>query len=508
MSYKRPRRMLFAGAVTLLLSSHASAQQPEYFIYQDSPFAQAEVASADLQPDEAAQPTIEQLSAEVESLKASLQKLEESAAKSKEQTDAPKSDAKEKSGDKSSEKAKDDKKDKEPEKKWIDTSTEKWTVRLGGHLQSDFVQWAGADDAIPNDQNYFEFRRVRLLADGTGYGNLDFRLQMTMEPETTSPPYSNLTQDVVQPALKDAYFSVNDIPLIGRFRIGNFFVPFGLEQVTNDTFNIFLERSIPTQGIFTADREVGIALYNSTDDQRLSWASGVFMDSVSEGLKQKLDDNLGVRVSGRLNYLPYYDETTDGRYLWHTGVGALYTDDSDNRFSFSARPQIRVSPRLINTGNINGDGYTTINFENAFVLGRVTLQTESYITEVDLLDGSSPFVDGTYAHISYFLTGESRKYEKFGQHGAQFGRNTPFSNAFITPAGASWGAWELKARWSHLDLNQLNAGQYNDVSAGFNWYWNDRTRIMFDWIHPMTNKDAAFGAVDGDIIGTRFDFNW
>ena len=48
-------------------------------------------------------------------------------------------------------------------------------------------------------------------------------------------------------------------------RIGNFFVPFSLEQVTNDTNNIFLERAIPSQGVFAADRELGIAFYNATE---------------------------------------------------------------------------------------------------------------------------------------------------------------------------------------------------------------------------------------------------
>jgi phosphate-selective porin OprO/OprP len=76
------------------------------------------------------------------------------------------------------------------------------------------------------------------------------------------------------------------------------------------------------------------------------------------------------------------------------------------------------------------------------------------------------------------------------------------------PGGFSPGAWEFKTRWSLLDLNQVNAGQYNDLTVGFNWYWNDRTRVMFDWIHPITSSQTAFGATTSDIIGMRFDFNW
>ena len=55
---------------------------------------------------------------------------------------------------------------------------------------------------------------------------------------------------------------------------------------------------------------------------------------------------------------------------------------------------------------------------------------------------------------SYFLTGENRIFERFGQHGAQFGRNVPYTNVFCVPGCRGWGAWEAKARWSHLDLEQ------------------------------------------------------
>ena len=126
--------------------------------------------------------------------------------------------------------------------------SDKWNVKLGGHIQTDFVTWANADPSIPNTQNYANFRRLRLLADGEGYDSYDFRLQLTLEPEGETTAFT------ATGLVKDAYFSLNDIPGLGRFRIGHFFVPFSLEQVTNDTNNIFLERSIPTHTVFAEDR--------------------------------------------------------------------------------------------------------------------------------------------------------------------------------------------------------------------------------------------------------------
>ena len=70
------------------------------------------------------------------------------------------------------------------------------------------------------------------------------------------------------------------------------------------------------------------------------------------------------------------------------------------------------------------------------------------------------------------------------------------------------GAWEVKTRYSHLNLNEFTKGEYNDLTTGFNWYWSDRTRIMFDWIHPVTTGSTVFGETESDLLAMRFDFNW
>lgn len=389
------------------------------------------------------------------------------------------------------------------DKKVDSASNDKWTVKLGGHIQMDYVTWASTDPAIAGAENYFNYRRLRLVADGTGYDQFDFRLQMTLEPGdglNASPQAS--------PDVKDAYVSMNEIPYIGRFRIGNFFVPFSLEQVTNDTNNIFNERSIPSQNIFSADREVGMAIYNCTADQNLSWAGGIFFHDLSDTVKTRFRDSQGYRISGRVNWLPYYDEAWKGRYMIHTGFGILHTNSFNNQLRFRARPQVQRGPILIDTGNLAADSNTTGNIELAFIWGPFTLQNEAFLSQVNLASGDVAHVGGAYSHLSYFLTGENRMYERFGQHGAQFARNKPFRNFSWRPGSFSPGAWEAKIRWSTLDLNDTNSGQYNDLSLGFNWYWSDRTRVMFDWIRPYTTRETVFGSTQSDLIAMRFDVNW
>lgn len=395
--------------------------------------------------------------------------------------------------------------DKNADEGWIDLSVDKWNIRMGGHVQADLVLWADRDPAItsPLARNYFEFRRLRLFAEGTGYGVYDFRLQMTLEPEVVNDPLG-----VTAPAVKDAYFSINETPWFGRARIGNFFVPSSLEQVTNDTNTVFLERSIPTQGIFTADREPGLASYNHSEDLNFTWTYGIFIDNISDAIQERIDDNLGYRLCGRVTWLPYYDEPSKGRYLIHTGAGILHTDDHDDRVRFRARPQTHEGPFLIDSGILDAKTFTTGNIELAAVAGPFAVQSEMFLTSVDLNSQGPTNISGAYVLATYSLTGENRNYERFGQHGAQFGRPTPYNNVFFVPGCSGLGMWELKARWSNLGLSALDAGQYNDFTIGCNWYWSDRVRLLFEWIHPITTSQTVFGATESDLLGMRFDWNW
>ena len=80
------------------------------------------------------------------------------------------------------------------------------------------------------------------------------------------------------------------------------------------------------------------------------------------------------------------------------------------------------------------------------------------------------------------------------------------SSGTVIPRPGARGSSKL--RWSYLDLSDVGRGQYNDLTVGFNWYWSDRTRVMFDWIHPVTTADTVFGSGSQDLLALRFDFNW
>jgi phosphate-selective porin OprO/OprP len=77
--------------------------------------------------------------------------------------------------------------------------------------------------------------------------------------------------------------------------------------------------------------------------------------------------------------------------------------------------------------------------------------------------GKAPLLWGGCAQLSYFLTGEERRYvdrqSVFGRVAIRdpvsFGRGT-------------WGAWELTARYSYLDFDdaEVRGGSMSDVTIG------------------------------------------
>ena len=488
-------RILSGVLVATFLIAPAWAQSTAESVREAAESAEVDVPKAPpVEPDPVVEPAVDPLVQDLTKRLAEVEKELQGLKRSQAESKAIKS------GDDKATKSVDDKKAAD---EWLDLSGDKWTVRFGGHMQADFIHWANADDPPVPARDYFEFRRLRLLADGTGYGVFDFRLQMDIEPESGE----GVTSPVVD--IKDAYLTMNEIPWVQRFRIGNFFVPYSLEQVTNDTNNTFMERSVPTQGIFAADREVGVAFYGINDQQNVTWAFGTFLDSISESTKERIDDNQGQRISGRLTWLPYYDEPSNGRYLFHLGTGVLYTRDQDGVMRFRTRPQIHEGPFLLDSGNVAASSSTSANVEMAMVWGSASLQSELFLTNVNRTGDSPVNLYGAYLHGSYFLTGENRIYERYGQHGAQFARNVPYTNFFLVPGCVGLGAWEAKARLSLLDLSQLERGQYHDLTVGMNWYWTDRIRVMFDWIHPITNEQAQpYGETTSDVVAMRFDFNF
>ena len=407
---------------------------------------------------------------------------------------------------------------------WEDVSQEKWKVTWGGRVMLDCVNWADQDPGYGGanaGQNYLEMRRARFRADGEGYGIYFWQIELDFAADDDSSAEYNAggpglisVGPVVE--MKDVYVGIQEIPLLGTVLIGHFKGPFSIEELTSSRYITFLERALPNY--FVPSREVGIAAYNRSVCENVLWGFGVFADGVPETTKQLVDHNIGTQVVGRVTWTPYYDEPSDGRYLLHLGAGFRHVQDRDGMYNLRVRPETHESVRLIDFDGDNdrANHHTVYNAEMAWVHGPFSIQAEGFVDVVDVVGVGNTNAYAAYAQASYFLTGENRVYKRSR---GTFSRVKPHTNFWLARgAGVGPGAWELKARWSHMDVDNLyaagftgdadeNAEQVNNVAVGFNWYWNPYTRMMFDYSHSWSKRPGLV-ADNADLIGMRMQYDF
>src|SRR5262249_27172457 len=100
----------------------------------------------------------------------------------------------------------------------------------------------------------------------------------------------------------------------------------------------------------------------------------------------------------------------------------------------------------------------------------------------------------------------------------------PFTN-FITlkPGGIrGWGAWEIAARLSYVDIrnparllpadyiagtNSSGNGTPTDSTLGMTWWWNYHTNLQFNWVHSMlNNRQFGYSLADSFVSRIQVDF--
>jgi phosphate-selective porin OprO/OprP len=386
------------------------------------------------------------------------------------------------------------------------------------------------------------------FANGDGLGN-NFQ-------DTNSALAANVNRIV---EIKDMFIEMSKLPIIGCFRAGYFKEPFSLEQQTAEVFLTFMERSPMDRGrpvVFddivarntdlVPGRNTGVMVRNSWFEDRLWAAAGWFRaDSDARGFDSGDGD---YALTTRITALPLWEQ--DGRYMVH--VGGAYSlreyrepaglgSGGGNLPVYTSRLATLGTPLLLNTGvleNINRGDYVGVEF--ATVLGPLSLQAEYVGVSLHQVKGKPPLSYwGAYGYVSYFLTGEHRRYNKFV---AAFDRVIPKQNFFCldNPHACldgkrfitGTGAWEVAIRYGVVDLSSLaqreidgmlppddpgyadqslegGSGVLHEVTVGLNWYWNPNARMMLNYVRTQRESDSSIdanGLVSAVLIRMQIDW--
>jgi len=123
--------------------------------------------------------------------------------------------------------------------------------------------------------------------------------------------------------------------------------------------------------------------------------------------------------------------------------------------------------------------------EALWVRGPLSWQTEAIGTHVDASTVGNGFLGGGYSQVGIFLTGEHRPYDR--KAGA-IDRVIPLNS--LSKNGQGFGAWEVAARWSYLDLtdNLIRGGEMQNVTLGLNWYVNPYCKCVGNYIHTWAES--------------------
>ncbi|CDN85639.1 MULTISPECIES: OprO/OprP family phosphate-selective porin [Hydrogenophaga] len=272
-------------------------------------------------------------------------------------------------------------------------------------------------------------------------------------------------------------------------------VPYMLDRATSNNNITFMERAAPVEvaaGIGGATRSA----FGITANDRQWWA-GAFLTGPASG--RTSHDARQTAATGRVVFLPVLTDSAslliggDVQYLFDAPTGA-------SELNLRDRIEMRIDGnRILGTGPLPIDSARVLSAELAGTLGSFHFQGEYFDFNVEPTPGNGPSLDfsGYYIQGGYILTGEKRSYSASS---GSYGSVAP-SRPFDWRMG-DWGAWEIAARYSMIDLNDRDifGGRQENLTLGLNWYVNSNIRFMLNYINGTVDKRTGGG---GDI-GARY----
>jgi len=359
-----------------------------------------------------------------------------------------------------------------------------------GPLTEDFRR--GSVGAPPNRETTgardlsdgFLVRRARFGFDGTVGRDFTYRLLMDLGGSGTEGPTR----------INDAWIAYSGIAPF-TFQFGAFAPSANMDDATSADDLPFIERASASElsrALAAADGRMGLAV--KANGKR--WMSSLAFTTRTANDAEVFD--VQSAIVARAGFLAATSDT----YNFHLGASGTYVISPADQgqeasprhpLRFRDRPEIRVDgTRLIDTGNIDADHASALGIEIAGNWKNFYLQGEHYWFDVERRASSTladPDFKGYYFQGSWILTGESRRY-------------SPVTGSFQNPrpkvqfaGNGGYGAWELAARYSRMNLNfeeglegtaasadSVRGGDQEVWTLGVNWFPNPNVKVMLNYL--------------------------
>jgi len=312
-----------------------------------------------------------------------------------------------------------------------------------------------------------EFRRIYLGVDGKIPGGFAYRVEADVANSSVE--------------LTDVYLTYGTGPL--SITAGQIKPFWSLDEMTSDLFTSFMERAAFAQA-FGFERRVGLSAQYKRGDLLIQ--AGVFGDNAEDLLD---DTNNAVSLDGRVVWMPKLGDTQ-----LHLAASGHWRDPNDPAAlgRYRARPFVHTTDvRLVDTGQIDVASERGVGLEGAVIAGPFHAAGEAYWHRVNRTGSADPTFFGGYAEVGMVLTpGDRRGYKDGG-----FDRLKPSKP--ITAGGI--GAFQVNARYDHLDLNDggIVGGRQQAALIGLVWAPIDYIRISANY-GKLWIDDARVATATGD----------
>jgi phosphate-selective porin OprO/OprP len=395
-----------------------------------------------------------------------------------------------------------------------------------GPITSDFRRGAApTDTAHARDLNSgTNFRRARIGIEGKAFGDWEYNLLFE---------YGGAGEEDAA-HIQELWAQYSGLKPF-HIRIGAYAPSIGLNDQGSTNASLFLERPAVAdiaRSVAGGDfREAG-EVWGGTDRWYVSAAvSGRVVgvvNSQATGVAQPFDTALN--YIGRAAFVPIKADWgllelgVHGSYVARvsdTGGPDVAAGTARYPFTLQERPELRVDgTRLISTGAINAQHISTLGLEASGIYRSFFVQSEFEHFRIErrnaAVGASSPDFQGWYIEGGWTITGERRRFDP----GVFAWTNQPVDHPFSV-ANGTWGAFELTARYSDIDLNYhagapgaaasvdaVRGGDQEIWTAGLNWYPNTFFKLMLDYqdvsIHRLSPNATTFQTPVGAEVGQHY----
>jgi hypothetical protein len=286
--------------------------------------------------------------------------------------------------------------------------------------------------------------------------------------------------------ITDLWFSILLHKKVGTLTFGKIKETFTYEMV-GDAANLpQLERTLNP---FFVSRSIGIKLSNSVLNERMTYSVGWFNDWFTQG--QSFSESAN-DFTGRVTALPIYSQ--GGANYLHLATSFRYAGAENGVLRLKGKPESNISSNYVDTGDLPASHQNEISLELLANRGPFSVLAE--YAESDVYSPTLGVLHFYGASVigSWVITGEHRPYD----------RKVGYARRIIPER--RWGAWEVVARYSQIDLKDrsVSGGILHKGLLALNWWASTQWRISFGYGLADLNRKGLSGTTN--IFQTRFQW--